>query len=74
MFARIAKQLLRQFPGVAQAEVEPLPGDGMQRLRRVAKQHGSLADDTIREFEKERKATSIRDPVKATCVPAESSF
>ena len=33
------EQLLREFPGVAQAKVETLSGDRVQRLRRVANPH-----------------------------------
>src|SRR5579864_2333611 len=70
--ARRCKQLLRQLVCVAHSQIETLPGNRMQRLRRVAKQHDAFPDDALRVIEVQRKYapvgdTSERFQLSATC-------
>src|SRR5262249_14337456 len=51
---RVRSERPRQFPGVAQAEIEALTRDRMQRLRRIADAHHAPARDVTRNSERQR--------------------
>src|SRR4030095_10110119 len=46
---------LRELEGIAQPDIEPLAGDGVQCLRGVANNHAPGADGCACVFERERK-------------------
>src|SRR5260221_1861190 len=58
-FARRVENYLRELPRVAQTDVEPLPGNGMQRLRRVAESDTARADRPSSIFQCERKCAPL---------------
>ena len=60
LVARGRKQLLRQFPCVADAKIETLARNRMQRLCGVAQAAPRVRDNAIGEIERQGKRTPVR--------------
>ena len=69
---RGAMQDLRQIPGVAQAQVQSLTGDRVQRLRGVADEGRALADALAAHAQRERHAAARARRDERARAPAES--
>lgn len=55
----LPEQKIGELPGVAQAEVEALAGDRVQRLRRVADPHFATFDQCLAHAQSEREAAAL---------------
>ena len=73
VIARGSQHSLRELPGVAQAEVEALARDRMQRLRRVAEQHATrVAVVAVANSSTSGNAAALGDPRRSRrCARAE---
>ena len=63
----------RQFPRIAQSEIETLPRYWMQGLRRVADQHDARRERSPREFQAQRKHLACARAAKSSERRAEQS-